>query len=785
MTGIITRLFGFWLFAFLASPGHAQTAPDAPQLPPESDVRVIVDISGSMKKNDPENLRQPAVRLLARMLPEGTEAGIWTFGQYVNMLVPHAEVDDTWRQLAIARSSQINSVALRTNLGQALEVASDPYFSDGDLSNTHFILLTDGKVDIAANDEAANERERQRILTEQLTRLRDLGATIHTVALSAEADLDLLTRLATATDGSRSIADTADELNRVFLRALNTAVPQAQVPIEDSGFTVDAGVEEFTALIFPGEGVNTQANPLTLKDPSGTTLSPESDRDNLRWVRESGYDLITVQNPAAGRWTLDGELGEGSRVTVVSDLKMVTGELPARFYHGQSVEVTAAFYEDDTLITDPDFLGVIEVSLTLTTEDGRSGTKVLSPEQPPEDGVYRDVIQRLQEPGDYQLTLLADGQTFSRKFTRVLTLRPPVSVVVNAQGSADATRYQVAVEPEHPNLDVANSEVLMQVAMTGQTSKPVPLAFDPQRGAWVGVVEASAGDGEYAVRLAFDGITTDGTELAYRPESFSAVFPRAAGEQNVRIPLAAASVEEPAPQPEPAVEPEPEPTPESAEPAAEPPMEAPVGDSGPIDLSQLESPEPAAEPDAAPAATAEPEEPAAGLPWVWLAGGGAALVALLAAGFWFWRRKKANADAESEVTGEAGQGEEEDVPLVADPEPEAEPEPEPDEPEPEMAAELDTEPMAELEDEVPVATPEPTDEIPPEELEDIPELTDSQAGDEAEPEQKEQPVAEEPDKNKADADEDDIFGMEEFDLSDIEDLPDVTKASDEDSDRKK
>ena len=505
MTRIIARLFGVWLFILLSSPVYAQSAPEVPQPPPAPDVRVIVDISGSMKKNDPENLRQPAVRLLARMLPEGAQAGIWTFGQYVNMLVPHSEVDDTWRQLAIARSSQINSVALRTNLGQALEVASDPYFSDGDLSNTHFILLTDGKVDIAANDEPANESERQRILTDQLGRLQAQGATIHTVALSAEADLDLLTRLATATDGSRSIADTADELNRVFLRALNTAVPQAQVPIEDSGFTVDAGVEEFTALIFPGEGASTAANGLTLQDPAGESLSPDSDRDNLRWVREPGYDLITVQNPAAGRWTLSGDLGEGSRVTVVSDLKMVTGDLPARFYHGQSVDVSAAFYEDDSLITDPDFLKVIEVSLTLTTEDGRSGTKTLSPEQPPEDGVYRDVIQRLQEPGDYELSLLADGQTFSRKFTRILTLRPPVSVVVSAAGSGGETRYQVAVAPEHPELDLAKSQVLMQVAMAGQTSKPLPLAFDEQKGAWTGVIEAESGDGEYQVRLGLRG----------------------------------------------------------------------------------------------------------------------------------------------------------------------------------------------------------------------------------------------------------------------------------------
>lgn len=75
-------------------------------LPERPDVRIIVDISGSMKQTDPNNLRQPAVRLLARVLPEGSTAGVWTFGQYVNMLVPHGEVVESWRETAIDRSKK-------------------------------------------------------------------------------------------------------------------------------------------------------------------------------------------------------------------------------------------------------------------------------------------------------------------------------------------------------------------------------------------------------------------------------------------------------------------------------------------------------------------------------------------------------------------------------------------------------------------------------------------------------------------------------------------------------
>ncbi|MDF0750438.1 hypothetical protein NLU14_09355 [Marinobacter sp. 71-i] len=403
----------FLLMPFTVS---AQQAP-ALEMPDSADVRIIVDISGSMKTNDPDNLRRPAVRLLARMLPAGASAGVWTFGQYVNMLVPHGEVSDDWRGLAITRSDEINSVALRTNLGEAIRVASDPYLlGTEDLSNTDFILLTDGKVDISA-DAGANEQERERILGPLLEELSARGATLHTVALSRDADLGLLEALADETGGSYSLAASADALTLAFLEALNTAVPQQQIPIEGKGFTVDDGVEEFTALIFRAGDESPADRELALVTPGGTEATPESVIDGMRWVRETEYDLITVTGPEAGDWKINGELGKGSRVTVVSDLRMVVSPIPPTFTEGEPISLQVAFFEEDQKIENPDFLGVIDVSVTLTSDDGRSGSKTLSTDQPPEDGVYTDTITRLPDAGEYQLSVVADGQTFSRRFS--------------------------------------------------------------------------------------------------------------------------------------------------------------------------------------------------------------------------------------------------------------------------------------------------------------------------------------------------------------------------------
>lgn len=427
-------------------------------LPERADVRIIVDISGSMKQTDPNDLRQPAVRLLARVLPEGSTAGVWTFGQYVNMLVPHGEVTQSWRDTAIERSQKINSVALRTNLGKAIEVASDDYVTGGSLENTHFILLTDGNVDISDSADV-NQAEEKRILGEILDDLVARGARFHPVALSDLADAGFLTTLAEKSQGSYRMANTAEALNLAFLDALNNAAPQEQIPIEGNAFTVDGGVKEFTALVFRGQeegGEAFEPASLQLIRPDGETLLQSALADNVRWASEAAYDLVTITEPQAGEWRIKGQLGEGSRVTVVSDLRMVVSPLPATFTTESPVDVRVAFFEKSEKVTNPEFLDVISVQLNLTSEDGRSGNKTLSGDQPPEDGEYTDTISKLPDEGLYRIDIIADGKTFARKFSATTEFIVPVGMSESSLGAP---------------IDISLAE---QVPASSQSSDPEP-----------------------------------------------------------------------------------------------------------------------------------------------------------------------------------------------------------------------------------------------------------------------------------------------------------------------
>ena len=286
----------------------------------ERDFRVLVDVSGSMKQSDPNDMRQPAVDLLIRLAPENSLVGIWTFGQHVDMLVPHRIVSENWRKFSSSQVDQIHSSAMRTNIGLALELMlaeeNAHVAEDGSDSEKTVLLLTDGVVDISP-DVQSNEKERLRILEQLLPKLKNAGLTIHTIALSANADQALLKQLSLATDGVSTVAESADQLTSVFLSVFDLSFPVNRIPVDNQGFLIDSGVDEFTLLIMGGDHASLQ-----LKNPLGVSIRASGELSNVSWFASSDYNLVTISQPQTGRWFVDKGLTDQARVSIVSDVSL-------------------------------------------------------------------------------------------------------------------------------------------------------------------------------------------------------------------------------------------------------------------------------------------------------------------------------------------------------------------------------------------------------------------------------------------------------------------------------
>jgi len=440
-----------------------------------SDVRVLIDISGSMKKTDPQNLRKPALNLIARLLPDKSKAGIWTFGQTVNVLMPLSVVDAEWRKQAAPKSNGINSIAYFTNIGKALEEVS---FDRKNLSadyKTHIILLTDGVVDISTQ-AVNNVKERERILTDILPSLKSAGYIVHTIALSADADAELLKKISIATDGVFTTAQSADELTSTFLKIFDQAVPAERVPLENNGFLVDPSIKEFTALIFRKPGVDKSI----IIAPDGTEFSTTSSNDEINWYRTDQYDLITATNPKAGQWKIKTEIAPQSRVTVVSNLRLVVEPLKTNLRLNENASVSYSFIENDKTITNKDFLSLLNANVIIAKEGGGENNSLdLSVPTPPEDGIYNKDIAVMKDPGDYEMHLYVDGKTFKREFKYSFTVIGSIVSVTNNNMAAPAGNfthnYKVSIDKKLVDLKKVKVSTTIKDSLKNSSDKTLNL----------------------------------------------------------------------------------------------------------------------------------------------------------------------------------------------------------------------------------------------------------------------------------------------------------------------
>lgn len=437
-----------------------------------SDVRILVDISGSMKKNDPNNLRKPAIELLIDLLPQDSKAGIWSFGEYVNMLVKHQLVDDQWREAAKQQLSAISNLGQRTDIGEVLQKSAYDFDYSNFKEGVQFILLTDGLVDISSKQES-NDQERQRILKQVVDRFKEKGAIIHTVALSDAADLVLLEQLSIRTQGVADVAYQAQDLMPIFLRAFDSFQNTPRLPLNNNQFDVDSLVKQFTALIFHDN------QSVTLLDPNGERIDRLNVLDNVNWKATDAYDLITVSQPTAGQWQIEGELGPLSRINVLSDLLLEVTPLANNMFDMDLPELKAWLLSEDELISDNDFLQLMQVSLI--DDDGQQSTTI-----PMQQQNAQFISERKQfKQGVHQLTVRVDGQTFLRDYVQTVSIRPVFSVQLSAQEG----QYLIEITKNDQSID---DQAVQLSALRTQQDQQVQQALTlTSAGVWQLVVESS------------------------------------------------------------------------------------------------------------------------------------------------------------------------------------------------------------------------------------------------------------------------------------------------------
>jgi uncharacterized protein (TIGR03503 family) len=472
---------------------------------PAVDVRVIVDISGSMKQNDPENLRVPAIQLFSQLLPPDSQSGVWTFGQYVNMLVPLAVVDSAWKDEAMRTSEQINSVGLYTNIGGAIERASYGWTEKDPDVKRSLILLTDGVVDISP-DAKVNANARQELLESMLPRLQEAGVTIHTIALSGDADEELLTQLAAKTDGWYQKVLMASQLQRVFLKIFGQATERESIPLLNNTFKIDEQITEFTLLVFKSGN----AKETRLKMPNGDVLEASQDSPEVSWFQAEDYDVVTVSQPMVGMWQVEAEIDPDNQVLVVSNIKVKATDIPNNLLANETINIQLSLNQDNEPITDQQFLEFIKMQLEVDSDTTSEVFDIKDDGSEPDltasDGIYTVTFTAGAEEGVTELTTLVESPTFQRiRQTAVNVYANPLQISHELSQSLNGY-HRVIISPRISVIKAELSIITGNVLMPDGTTQELVLEVQDDF-VYAAELDVVPEGGEYKLTFDIDGFT--------------------------------------------------------------------------------------------------------------------------------------------------------------------------------------------------------------------------------------------------------------------------------------
>ncbi len=188
------------VWEYTMAPGRDSTDPVTTSL----DVMLVLDSSGSMTRNDPQDLRKTAAKNFIDALLVGDQVGVVDFDSSATLLQSLTPLTET----AKAAVDQIDSSG-GTCIGDGIALATQEIVANSGADRLKAqIVLTDGEDSPSCNPDYAA----------LLTAAGDAGIQIYTIGLGTDVDTALLQQMADDTGGQYFPISNADDLPEVFRR---------------------------------------------------------------------------------------------------------------------------------------------------------------------------------------------------------------------------------------------------------------------------------------------------------------------------------------------------------------------------------------------------------------------------------------------------------------------------------------------------------------------------------------------------------------------------------------
>lgn len=260
---------------------------------PESATALIIDSSGSMGSNDPDDRRlDGAEAFLAASLPSD-EVAVVDFDGSARILSEAVPVSENWDELSAA-IRQINSSG-GTNLGAGLTAGCD-VLERANGAQRSAIFLTDGQGSYPGQASCFSSE----------------GWSVFTVGLGSGVNQGLLAEIAAETGGRYLQMDSATNLVCEFLQIRAEIAGSPVSSCEPTGEIQSGELIQFVQSVAPFLRQVTFSNvwagsdiEMTLTAPSGESYDRSSSGGGVLVSVGSSFEVFTIEDPEPGEWIVE------------------------------------------------------------------------------------------------------------------------------------------------------------------------------------------------------------------------------------------------------------------------------------------------------------------------------------------------------------------------------------------------------------------------------------------------------------------------------------------------
>ena len=436
----ITGLGIVLLVLLSANIGHTQQS--------LADIALIIDSSGSMVENDPNNLRRNAAKFFIELAEPNVQITIVDFNGSAKTFARLTFADAVGKNQLKTVVDQVDSDG-DTDLSLALWQGFD------ELSRSNYpeakkaaVMLTDGQ----NNDTTWNPL---RAVSAYVTQ----GWSVYTIGLGNDVDVEALQDIAGATAEGQYFPVTLDNMQTVYNRIIANITDDSIVRKYEGYVNTGQEVTKYAPIDNSVERAKFATNygtgskiDMLLMDPTGIEITPQSVALTSNITYESGdtFNIYTVDKPKPGKYEMKvigtDILAQGGKyeVTVTTTSDFVTNFLAFNpsYSIGDALHVGIRARVKTGNATSA--LSSATTSAEIVRPDGHIDTLNLAYEG---NGVYADTYQNVNTQGIYLLRVSVSDSGFSREVEEQIVVGAIDNVSIDSATLAPAAGSTLTYAP--------------------------------------------------------------------------------------------------------------------------------------------------------------------------------------------------------------------------------------------------------------------------------------------------------------------------------------------------